>query len=130
MDAYGYAKMDFTITLGIKSSEKMHRVIMYANKDQEIDHINGNRLDNRKENLRFCTRSQNNINRTVLSKNNKSGYTGISWDNKRNKWRATISIGYKHIHIGYFSSLEKATGARNMKAFQLFGEFIPNSLLT
>lgn len=100
----------------------MHRCILNAPKNQQIDHINLNRLDNRKINLRLCNQSQNNANMFKLS-TNKSGYRGVCWDKKHKKWRATIQINKKHTHIGYFDDINEAVKVRDAKAKELFGEF-------
>lgn len=65
--------------------EYLHRVILGAPKDMCVDHINGNTLDNRKNNLRICTNRKNTSNRTKLGTNNTSGILGVRFDNRRNK---------------------------------------------
>ena len=80
-------------------------------KPYEVDHINRNRLDNRKENLRFVTSTQNNINMGVC-KINTSGYKGVNWDKRRQKWRARIKLHRKEIHLGYFETKEEAVNTR------------------
>lgn len=85
-----------------------------------VDHINGNKLDNRKSNLRVCTKRQNSYNRK-LSKNNKTGLKGVSPD--RNKFRAVIYWNYKRIHLGMFDSPADAAAAYDRKALELYGEF-------
>lgn len=80
---------------------------------KEIDHINGNRLDNRVENLREVTRSENNQNRDLAnnSSNRTSKYLGVSWNSQKSKYRATITINYKQYHLGHFDTEEEAHGA-------------------
>jgi hypothetical protein len=99
-------------------SEAMHRLVMGAAKGQEVDHINGNPLDNRKSNLRFVTHAQNqkNMGKGVR---NKSGYKGVSWHKRAKKWQVFVNSTY----LGLFSDLEEATKAYNIKALELFGEF-------
>lgn len=96
----------------------MHRVILKT--AQYVDHINGNTLDNRKENLRPCNPSQN-IANSKISKNNKSGYKGVY--KARNKWRANIMIAGKTIHLGTWETAEMAAMAYDKKAKEVFGEF-------
>lgn len=84
------------------------RFIMVPQEDKVVDHINGNVLDNRKINLRACTRFENQRNRTKLNKNSTSGYRGITWDKERKKWVAQLSLNYKHIFLGRFEDLEDA----------------------
>lgn len=99
----------------------MHRLIMGMN-IKEIDHKNLDKSDNRKENLRECTRSQNQMNRG-LSSNNTSGAKGVSWRKDLNKWAASIRIEGKLITLGKYIILQDAINAR-MKAEQKYcGEF-------
>ena len=86
----------------------------------QIDHKNGLRWDNRKENLRVCTGSQNLANREK-QKNNSSGFKGVMKDKKR--WAARIGYKNKAILIGNFSSPEEAAIAYDIKAKELYGEF-------
>lgn len=99
----------------------MHRVILNAKKDEYIDHINGNGLDNRKENLRICTNQQNSFN-SRLRKNNTSGYKGVEKDKKTGKWRSYINFN-KKIHLGQYLTKKEAALVYNNKAKELFGEF-------
>lgn len=77
---------------------------------RHIDHINGDRLDNRLVNLRLATVAENMQNR-ALDKRSKSGLTGVSWDKGTQKWRAKICIDRKQIHLGVFDSPELAAAA-------------------
>lgn len=100
----------------------LHRFIMMPPKDKDIDHINGNRLDNQRINLRICTRSQNCANRNS-TKPNKSGYRGVIFRESSKKWRAIIRVKQKTIHLGlYFNKLEAAK-QYNQAAIKYFGEF-------
>ena len=78
---------------------------------KSIDHINGNRSDNRIENLRVVNKIENSRNQRPKP-SNVSGFTGVSWDKVNNKWRATIKVKYKQINIGRFSELSDAIDAR------------------
>lgn len=93
-----------------------HRLAwIYVNGDipegMEIDHINGNGLDNRIENLRLVSRVENGRNLKKKS-TNKSGVTGVSWSKDRNKWVASIMVGGKTIYLGRFSSFDDAVSKR------------------
>lgn len=101
----------------------MHRFILQAKKGQICDHKNGNKLDNRRVNLRFCSVSQNLMN-AKRRKSNRSGYRGVSFDNTRHKWLAQIAVHKVNKHLGRFDSKKAAVIAYNMAAKQLFGEFI------
>lgn len=76
-----------------------------------VDHINRNKLDNRLNNLRCVTASQNQVNKSI-QKNNTSGITGVSWDKSRNKWHVMITVNHNHINLGRFDSLEEAREVR------------------
>ena len=78
----------------------MHRVITKCPKGKQVDHINGDGLDNRKANLRICTVNENNKN-AKMRKDNKSGYKGVSWYPNRHKWRCVIFVNKKQIYLGY-----------------------------
>ena len=87
-----------------------------------IDHKNLNKADNKWENLREATRSQNKIN-GILYRNNTSGSKGVHWYAKKNKWTAHISKDGKKIHLGSFLTREEAAAAYARAAEKLFGEF-------
>ncbi|MFP4698669.1 MAG: HNH endonuclease [Eubacteriales bacterium] len=100
----------------------LHRYIVDCPDDLFVDHSNHNKLDNRKDNLRICSWSQNNINRKMQS-NNISGYTGVWFDNEKEQWVAAITFDYNRIHIGYFKNKEDAIKARKEAEEKHFGEF-------
>lgn len=109
----------------IKGSNKkilLHRFIMDCPKDMVVDHINHNRLDNRKENLRICTQQQNTLNRNKTSKNT-SGIVGVWWYKQTNKWAAQIQVNSARIHLGYFNTKEEAADARKQAELEYFGEY-------
>jgi hypothetical protein len=96
-----------------------HFILGKPAKGLEIDHINHNGLDNRKDNLRFVTRAQNNMNRSK-SKYNKSGFIGVSWYKALSKWRAYTSVNDSQIHLGYFDKKDDAISARKEYNKQYF----------
>ncbi len=87
-----------------------------------IDHKNRNYLDDRIENLRIATQSQNNANSTLRS-DNSSGYKGVSWDKANDKWSVCISVNGRHIRVGRFIDIEEARLAYLDAARRYFGEF-------
>jgi hypothetical protein len=98
----------------------MHRQITSCPQDLFVDHINHNSLDNRKCNLRICTRQQNNSNRVIQK--NKTGIKGVE-TRESGRYRARIRFNKKGITIGHFDTLVEAINAYNNKAIELFGEF-------
>lgn len=90
----------------------MHRVISGAMNGEDTDHINRDKLDNRRSNLRCVTRAQNAVNRPKQS-NNTSGYKGVSWHKYHKKWVAFVVFSKKTKTLGYFSSKEDAALAYN-----------------
>lgn len=98
----------------------MHREIMKPADGMEVDHVNGDRLDNRRENLRIVSHKIN-IRNTRLSKNNTSGVNGVSWSKKRGKWLAQITVDYKNINLGAYSSLAEAAEARRNGEIKYYG---------
>lgn len=87
-----------------------------------IDHKNGDKTDNRLENLRRCTQSQNIMN-SAKRKNASSQYKGVTWDKKANTWRAQIVCNKKISFLGYFKKEEDGARAYDRKARELFMEF-------
>lgn len=88
----------------------------------DMDHINGNRADNRWANLRTVTRSQNNYNMGI-SKRNVSGVKGVSWVAKREKWLARLKVEGKIIHLGEFKDKQLAIAARKAGEDKYHGEY-------
>ena len=107
---------------------RLHRLVMGCVEGDSImiDHINRNRNDNRKENLRICNILENAQNRSVM-KNNTSGVPGVTWNKKLSKWTAYITVNKKRIHLGTFKQKEKAIEIRLKAEKEYFGEFSPNN---
>jgi hypothetical protein len=101
----------------------LHRFIMGLEKGdkRQVDHINGNGLDNRRENLRVCTIRENQFNRG-RNKNNTSGYKGVIWNKQAHKWQARIHIP-KQKHLGYFNEAKDAANAYKEAAKLYQGNF-------
>lgn len=117
-------KYNWYLTLGYAATKiknktvRMHRLIMNPAKKLSVDHINGNKLDNRTENLRVCTHKQNTAN-SKRSKNNTTGYKGVSIDKRTMKY--VVKIGNKY--IASFTSLKLAAKEYDRQALQKYGEF-------
>ena len=100
----------------------LHRLIMNPPDKMYIDHINHNRIDNRKQNLRIVTIRQNNLNKKK-SVYNTSGVTGVYYKKNNNKWIANISIDGKNKHLGCYETIEDAIKARKEAEEKYFGEY-------
>lgn len=105
------------LVVGYKGkSWKVHRIIWEMHNGpipigMSIDHIYHNRLDNRIENLRIVSSSQNSRNQSKYS-TNSSGFTGVCWYKRTGKWAAYIKVSGKQIYLGMFTNIEDAVQAR------------------
>lgn len=123
IDSRGYAYFSYC-----DQDVYLHRLLtktklFFDRKDKNIeiiDHINRNRCDNRLENLRTIKKSENSINCSVYS-NNKSGYKGISWLERLQKWQVNIQYRKKNHYVGVFDSIDDAILARARAEKDLFG---------
>jgi len=100
----------------------LSREIMNAKIGEQVDHKDGNKLNNQKSNLRICTSLQNNKNLPKRNRGNNT-FKGVTWDKKNKKWLASIVCNRKYIHIGRFNDEVLAAKAYDTKAIELHGEF-------
>jgi hypothetical protein len=100
----------------------MHRIITGAAPRQQVDHWDNNGLNNQRENLRVCTRSQNNANKKK-AKGQSSIYKGVSWNKTKKCWQAFVKKDGKSMFLGYFDLEQEAAMAYDTRAVELFGEF-------
>lgn len=123
MDGAGYARTNVWRDGKKVSAPRMHR-LLFPDVDTKlhIDHINGDGLDNRRDNLRISSCSQNLMNRGPQN-NNSSGYKGVIYDKSRSKWRAEICVDKKRKYLGRFETAEAAACAYNLAATKYHGEF-------
>ena len=128
---YGYAVRTKSI-VGCEGERRrvgiiMHRFIMNTPDGMYTDHINGDKLDNRRCNLRIVTTSQNMMNQKKTRGNSK--YKGVYWNKNKKKWIAQIGVNHKKMHVGNFSSEIAAAAAYNEAAKKYFGEFAKCNLI-
>ena len=119
----GYAEAN--VPAGARKSRRvMLHVMVFSDCPDGLfrDHINGNRLDNRRANIRYVTAQQNNHNHG-RSKRNTSGYTGVRWEEDRQKWLVRIKVNNRDINLGRYSTLESAVEARKEAEKKYFGDY-------
>lgn len=118
-------KNGYLVTMINKKNYFVHRLIwLYVHGEfpKTIDHINGIKNDNRLSNLRNCTISDNAKNKSLFA-NNKTGYKGVSWCNRSNKYQATCKVNGKKKWLGYFHNVLDAANAYQTYAKQNHAEF-------
>jgi hypothetical protein len=111
-------------------TRRMHKVLLDFENNYKIDHTNQHKYDNRKENLRFCSKAENGRN-SGLQTNNTSGIIGVYWDKRKDKWIAKLN-GIKEIKNGYlgsFNKFENAVVARLKAEKEYFKEYAPQQHL-
>lgn len=124
VDGSGYPQRATKIN-GKRRPIRMHRDILKLVGKEMADHADENKLNNQRENLRKCTKSQNTVNKGLL-RNNTSGYNGVwfhkgKWRVKR--WTAEIHVNGKKIYLGSYLTKEEGAFAYNQAATKYFGEF-------
>lgn len=119
----------FVIFIG-KTRYWLHRYILGCKMGDktQVDHINGQPWDNRKNNLRICTKGRYNAINRPKQKNNTTGYKGVGA--KGNKFFASLRYNQKNIHLGVFFTKEEAAQAYNQAATEYFGEFAYLNIIT
>ncbi len=126
-EAFAYVRNGYKYGVIYRVKYQAHRVIWFmvtgSWPDGQIDHINGNRADNRFENFRCVSHAENGRNQR-LPRNNTSGAVGVCWSRFAGKWQASITVGGTKTHIGYFDDFDEAVAARQAKSEE-FG-FHPN----
>jgi hypothetical protein len=118
---HAYAARWITPITNPKIGQRMHRIITGVPVGLEVDHIDGDGLNNRRDNLRICTKNENQWNRRTII--GVSKYHGVGWKSGSKKWRARIQSHNNQINLGYFSSEIEAAKAYNEAAKVLHGEF-------
>ena len=125
INSKGYRKISQVIDKK-KYQLRAHRLAWFITHNelpkQQIDHIDEDKLNNAISNLRSCTQSQNKMNQGKYA-NNTSGFKGVSWHRKGQKWMASVRINGKNKHLGLFTTAESASAVYEAKAKEGFGKF-------
>ena len=114
---YGYARGTID-----GRTDSLHRLVAGTAAHLWTDHKNRNTMDNRRRNLRQCSPTENHGN-AVKQSRNSSGFKGVRWDTRENKWYACVRANKRVVSCGYFRDATSAAKAYNKKAGELFGEF-------
>lgn len=114
VNVHGYAQRS--------RGELLHLCIFGRRDRMVVDHVNRNRLDNRRSNLRFCTRAQNVVN-AKKPVTNTSGFKGVTWDKAKRRWKAQVYHCGKNVFIGNFGSKHEAAAAYDRTVTMLHGEY-------
>ncbi len=123
----GYAYRQERQADGRLKNIRMHRELTAAPSGMDVDHINGDRIDNQRGNLRLATRSDNLKNKTKRRSDNKSGVTGVFRHATEPKWTAQIHIAGKAKHLGLYAEFDDAVRARRAAELLHYGEFAPRT---
>jgi hypothetical protein len=118
LNEYGYAECRLNYKL-----VRLHRHILKPKKEEQVDHVSGDRADNRRKNLRLCIEELNHFNQPVRRSNNTSGHKGVRWDKSRNRWRVSIGVRKKVIYLGSFVDKEEAIKTYREASLKYYKEF-------
>ncbi|MFB5758897.1 HNH endonuclease [Paenibacillus medicaginis] len=128
IDTWGYASSKIKDYDGNKRNVFIHRYLLSPQENEVVDHINRDRLDNRRSNLRIADKSINSLN-CEKRRTNTSGVTGVNFWSNGNLWRAYININKKRRELGYFHHYEDAVKARLQVEYEHLGLTSPQSHL-
>ena len=101
---------------------RMHRFILSVKSPDQVDHIDNDGLNNQKANLRICSQSENLWNRRA-PRSNKSGFKGVHWHHKEQRYRSVIHVGRRCIYLGKYKDAKEAARAYNTAALKYHGAF-------
>lgn len=121
LTGHGYVRAYVGMDLGRSQHVYLHRLLLVAAAGQFVDHANGDTRDNRRANLRLCTKQQNNRNR--VSPRTRTGYKGVQRLRGSRHFYASIGVNRRHIYLGAFDTQEQAARAYDAAAREHFGPF-------
>lgn len=113
---------DYAYATNRRNPLAMHRVILNPPKGLDVDHVNGDKFDNRRSNLRLATRSENCANKKIRS-DNKTGFKGVFWISTKNRFVVEVEKQGVKKYVGAFKCKYDAATAYNFAAFEIFGVF-------
>lgn len=117
-----YARRHTKSSSGQQLTIVMHRQLLSAPPNMQVDHIDGNGLNNSRSNLRLCSRHENRLN-SPSRKVGTSGFKGVSWNSKRELWQVQIGLDGKNIYLGHFADEIEAARVYDNAARELHGDF-------
>lgn len=119
---WSISKRGYVVAKIKRKEVPMHKMLFNNSKGYDVDHISGNKLDNRKSNLRICTHQQNMFNQKIR-KNNTTGFIGVSLMKRIGKYEAYVHFDGKKYSMGLHNNAIDAAIARDNGAIKLFGEY-------
>lgn len=128
LDKAGYVIRGPKLSKARPGMERVHRVVLarvlgrVLQAHELVDHVNGNRADNRRENLRLATKSQNGMNRGSTN-GSSSRFAGVAYDKRKQRWFAKVTLMGKQVAVGRYHSEEEAAWMRDQFALALHGDF-------
>jgi hypothetical protein len=120
-DSGAYATRGCRMDDGRRTTIYMHRQIMDAPRESEVDHVDGDGLNNQRSNLRLCTKSQNIAN--ARFKTSSTGYRGVYLQKRRGDWQAQATVDGKTVNLGTFKDPVEAAKVRDEFVGRLYGDF-------
>ena len=117
-----YGKRGYPSAKINRQNVTLHKLLFPNTRGLDIDHISGNKLDNRRANLRLCTHQENMFNQRIRT-TNSSGYTGVSYHKSAKSYEAYINFCGRKRYLGLYHSAEEAAMARDHAALEVHGEY-------